>query len=334
MTTYRTKILGTGSYFPKRVLTNDEISKRVDTNHQWIVERTGISERRIGEPGVDIPSYMASQAGKLALEAAGLQPNDIDFILFTTTMGDVPMPNTASYLQLKLGITNGCACVDLNAACTGWTYGFVMADALIKTGAYKNIMVVGADMTSTFNNWDDRNVCILFGDGCGVTILGRAPEGEKDTGVLAQILGGDSTKAEHLTIQVGCSLDPYNETNLKDGSANIRMDGKEVFKAAVKTMASHCEKVLKDAGLTLAEVDWFVPHQANLRIIEAVATRLNGFPIEKTIVNVDRFANTSSATVPTAMDEAIRDGRIKRGQTILVAAFGAGLTSGAAVFKY
>lgn len=332
MATHRTKILGTGRYFPPRVLTNEEISKRVDTNHQWIVERTGICERRIAEPGVDIPSEMAMKAGKIALAEAGLQPNDIDFILFTTTMGDVPMPNTASYLQVKLGITNGCACVDLNAACTGWTYGFVMADALIKTGAYKNIMVVGSDMTSTFNNWDDRGVCILFGDGCGVTILGRAAEGDKSE-VLTQILGGDGTKAAHLTLQVGCSKQPYTVTNLQDGSANISMDGKEVFKAAVKTMASHCEKVLRDAGMTLDQVDWFVPHQANLRIIEAVGTRLN-FPTEKTVINVDRYANTSSATVPTALDEAIRDGRIKRGQTILVAAFGAGLTSGAALFKY
>ena len=176
---YQTKILGTGRYFPSTILTNDDLAKRVDTNHQWIVERTGIHERRIGTPGEDFTSSMAAKAAKIAIEDAGLQPNDIDFILLTTTMGDMQMPNTASFLQVALGITNGCACIDINAACTGYTYGFVMADALIKTGAYKNILVVGSDMTSLFNNWEDRGVCILFGDGAGASVLGRTPEGEK-----------------------------------------------------------------------------------------------------------------------------------------------------------
>ncbi len=326
---YQTKILGTGHYAPPTVLTNDELAKRVDTNHQWIVERTGIHERRIAkrEEG-DIPSGMALKAAKIAIQEAGLQPNDIDFILFTTTMGDMPMPNTASLLQTKLGITNGCACIDMNAACTGFTYGFVFADALVKTGAYQRILVIGADMTSTFNNWDDRGVCILFGDGAGAMVLGRAPSGDSSQ-VYSQILGGDGTKAEHLMMSAGGAAEP-----MKDGMRQIiQMDGKEVFKAAVKTMASHCEKVLADAGVTLDQVDWFVPHQANLRIIEAVGQRLN-FPLEKTIVNVDRYANTSSATVPMAFDEAVRDGRIKRGQLVLVAAFGAGLTSGAFLLRY
>lgn len=329
---YNTKILGTGRYFPPTVLTNDDLAKRVDTNHQWIVERTGIHERRIGTPGVDYTSTMAAAAAKIAIATAGLQPNDIDFILLTTTMGDMQMPNTASFLQVALGITNGCACIDINAACTGFTYGFVMADSLIRTGAYKNILVVGSDMTSLFNNWDDRGVCILFGDGAGAAVLGRAAAGETSQ-VLAQILGGDGTKAEHLILPAGGSKKPFSIEVIQKQEHLLSMDGKEVFKAAVKTMASHCEKVIHDAGVSMDEISWFVPHQANLRIIEAVGTRL-GFPLEKTIINVDKYANTSSATVPTAMDEAIRDGRIKRGQLVLVAAFGAGLTSGAFLFRY
>lgn len=330
---YNTKILGTGRYLPPTILTNDDLAKRVDTNHQWIVERTGIHERRIAkvEDG-DYTSGMGAKAARVAIKEAGLEPNDIDFILFTTTMSDVQMPNSASYLQLELGITNGCACIDMNAACTGFTYGFVMADSLIRSGAYKHILVVGADMTSAFNNWNDRGVCILFGDGSGAVVLGRAPEGEK-SGVLAQILGGDGTKAQHLTLPAGGTRKPLTIEVIQKGEHLIQMDGKEVFKAAVKTMASHCEKVLKDANLTLEQVDWFVPHQANLRIIEAVGTRL-GFPLEKAIINVDKYANTSSGTVPIALDEAIRDGRIKRGHTVMVAAFGAGLTSGAFLFKY
>jgi 3-oxoacyl-[acyl-carrier-protein] synthase-3 len=330
---YQTKILGTGRYLPPTILTNEEISKRVDTNHQWIVERTGIHERRIGkiEDG-DYTSGMAAKAAKIALKESGLQPNDIDFILFTTTMADVPMPNAASFLQVALGITNGCACIDINAACTGFTYGFVMADSLIRTGAYKKILLIGADMTSGFNNWDDRGVCILFGDGAGAAVLGRTPEGEKSQ-LVSQILGGDGTKAQHLILPAGGTKKPLTVEVIQNKENLLVMDGREVFKAAVKTMAAHCETVLKEAEITLDQVDWFLPHQANLRIIEAVATRLN-FPLERTIINVDKYANTSSATVPIALDEAIRDGRIKRGQTVLIAAFGAGLTSGAVLFKY
>lgn len=333
MSTYQTKILGTGRYLPERVMTNQEMSTLVDTNHQWIVERTGIHERRISDREKDeVPSGMAARAGKIAIEAAGLQPNDIDFILFATTLPDMLLPNAASFLQVKLGITNGCACLDVNAACTGWTYAFVLADSLIKSGAYKNILVIGADMTSAFNNWQDRGVCILFGDGCGATVVGRAPAGDKSA-VLAQKLGGDGTKAEHLMIPRGGALLPITEQMLKENTHNLTMNGQEVFKAAVKTMASHCEEVLKEANLTIDQVDWLVPHQANLRIIEAVAKRF-GCPAEKAIVNVQNYANTSSGTVPIALDEAIRDGRIKRGQIVLFAAFGAGLTSGAVLIRY
>ncbi len=332
MTRFQTKILGTGHYVPPRIMTNDEISKLVDTSHQWIVERTGIHERRIADPKVDIPSEMAVKAARNALAAANLQPNDVDLILFSTTFPDMFFPNTATQLQLKLGITNGCGCLDMNAACTGWVYAFTIADAMIRSGMYKNIMVVGSEMTSGFNNWKDRNTCILFGDGCGVTILGRTHEGDT-SGVIAQVLGADATKGEHLMLRGGGAAIPINETNVGTDVQCVVMDGKEVFKSAVKTMAAHCEQLLSDAKMDMAKVDWFIPHQANLRIIEAVANRFN-FPLDRAVVNVDKYANTSSATVPIALDEAIRDGRIKRGQTLMLAAFGAGLTSGGILLKY
>lgn len=330
---FNTKILGTGSYMPEQVLTNDDIAKRVDTNHQWIVERTGIHARRIADISKDeTPSGMAKIATMRALEAANLTPNDIDLILFSSTLADQPMPNAASVLQDKLGITNQCGALDVNAACSGWIYLVPMADAMIKTGMYKHILVVGSEVLSSFNNWDDRNTCILFGDGCGVAILGRAAENE-DSQIYSTVLSSDSTKKDHLTLWAGGSAKRITHEVLNKGENWMTMNGQEVFKAAVKTMASHSEKVVKDAGKTIDDVDWFIPHQANLRIIEAVGNRFN-FPNEKVIVTVDKYANTSSATVPVALDEAIRDGRIKRGDDVLLAAFGAGLTAGAIFLKY
>jgi 3-oxoacyl-[acyl-carrier-protein] synthase-3 len=333
MKLFNTKIMGTGSYMPDKVLTNDDIAKRVDTSHQWIVERTGIHQRRISDVSKDeAPSGMARRATEKALEAANLTPNDIDCILFSSTLADQPMPNAAAVLQEKLGITNHCPTLDVNAACSGWIYLLPMADAMIKTGLYKHILVVGSEMLSSFNNWDDRNTCILFGDGCGVAILGRASENE-DSKFYSSVLSCDSTKKDHLTLWAGGSAKRINVDILTKGEHWMTMNGQEIFKAAVKTMASHCEKVVKDAEMSMQQVDWLIPHQANLRIIEAVGTRFN-FPAEKVIINVDKYANTSSATVPVALDEAIRDGRIKRGDNVLLTAFGAGLTAGAVYLKY
>lgn len=330
---FNTKILGTGSFLPEKILTNNDIAKRVETNHQWIVERTGIHERRIADPSKDeTPSGMAKIATERALEMANLTPNDIDLILFSATIPDHFFPNSACMLQSKLGITNMCGALDVNAACTGWMYLLPMADAMIKTGLYKHILVVGSEMTSSFNNWDDRNTCILFGDGCGVAILGRASENE-DSQVYTTVLSADSTKKDHLSLYAGGAVRRITHEVLEKGENWVTMNGQEVFKSAVKTMASLSERVIQDAGMHMDDVDWFIPHQANLRIIEAVGNRFN-FPPEKVIINVDRYANTSSATVPIALDEAIRAGKIKRGDNILLAAFGAGLTSGAAFLKY
>jgi len=318
---------------PEKVVSNFDIAKRVDTNHDWIVERTGIHTRRISDLSKDeCPSGMAAMATKRALEAANLTPNDIDLILLSSTMADQAMPNTASVLQEKLGITNLCPALDVNAACSGWIYLVPMADAMIKTGLYKHILVVGSEMLSSFNNWDDRNTCILFGDGCGVAILGRASENEESQ-IYSSVLTSDSSKKDHLTLLAGGACKRITHEILEKNEQWMTMNGQEIFKTAVKTMTSHADKVVKDAGMTMEDVDWFIPHQANLRIIEAVGNRYN-IPMQKVIINVDRYANTSSASVPTALDEAIREGKIKRGQNILMAAFGAGLTAGAVFLKY
>ena len=333
MKMFNTKILGTGSYLPDKIVTNDDLSKRIDTSHQWIVERTGIHQRRVSDLGKDeSPSGMAKRAAEKALEAANLTPNDIDLILLSSTLADQPMPNTAAVIQDKLGITNHCPTLDVNAACSGWIYLLPMADAMIKTGLYKHILVIGSEMLSSFNNWDDRNTCILFGDGCGAAILGRASENE-DSKIYSSILSCDSTKKDHLTLWAGGAKKRITKEVLDNNEQWMTMNGQEIFKAAVKTMAAHSERVIKDADLSMADVDWFIPHQANLRIIEAVGQRF-GFPPEKVIVNVDKYANTSSATVPVALDEAIREGKIKRGDNVLLAAFGAGLTAGAVFLKY
>lgn len=333
MKLFNTKILGTGSFLPDKILTNDDIAKRVETNHQWIVERTGIHTRRIADLSKgESPSGMAKFAAEKALEAANLTPNDIDLILLSATLPDQTMPNTASVLQEKLGITNNCPALDVNAACSGWIYLLPMADAMIKTGLYKHILVVGSEMLSSFNNWDDRNTCILFGDACGAAILGRASENEESQ-IYSSVLSSDSTKKDHLTLMAGGACKRITHEVLENNEQWMTMNGQEIYKAAVKTMAAHSDKVIKDSGKTMEDVDWFIPHQANLRIIEAVGSRFN-FPPEKVVINVDKYANTSSATIPVALDESIRSGKIKRGDNILFAAFGAGLTAGAVFLKY
>lgn len=330
---FRTKILGTGSFLPDQIITNHDLSQRIETNHNWIVERTGIHERRVGNLSKDeSPSGMAKNASLKAITAANLTVNDIDLILFSATLPDQTMPNTAAVLQHKLGISNHCPTLDVNAACSGWIYLIPMADAMIKTGLYKHILVVGSEMLSAFNNWDDRNTCILFGDGCGAAVLGRASENDSSE-IFSSILSCDSSKKDQLTLMAGGACKRITHEVLNNNEQWMTMNGQEVFKAAVKTMASHAEKVVKDAGLKMDTIDWFIPHQANLRIIEAVGNRFN-IPADKVIINVDKYANTSSASVPIALDEAIKDGRIKRGDNLLLATFGAGLTAGAVCLKY
>lgn len=333
MQTYNAIIKGTGNYHPEKVMTNDDLAKMVDTSDEWITQRTGIKERRIGSvENEEFPSGMAEHAAREAIKNAGLTPDDIDLILFSVTLPDMLFPNTASQLQTRLGISNQCACLDFNAACTGWVYGLQMVNSLVQTGVYKNALLVGCEMTSTFNNWEDRSTCVLFGDGCGATVISRD---EENTGAMIfdSILGCDSSKSMALALPKGGSKEPITHEVLEKKEQYISMDGQVVFKAAVKTMSSHCATLLERNNLTLDDIDWFIPHQANLRIIETSAKLLN-FPMERVIQTVQKYANTSSASIPAALHEAVMDGRVKRGQTILVAAFGAGLTSGAALIKF
>ena len=253
-------------------------------------------------------------------------------IIFSVTLPDMLFPNTASQLQRKLGIETQCACMDINAACTGWVYGLTVANSLIQTGVYKNVLVVGTEMTSAFNNWEDRSSCILFGDGSGATILSRS-EDENGPAIVDSVLSCDASKDESLILYKGGSKAAITHEVLDNREQFVTMDGQVVFKNAVKTMSRHCATLLERNNLTTQDIDWFIPHQANLRIIETTAKLLN-YPMDKVICNVEKYANTSSASIPIALTEAIEDGRIKRGQTLLFAAFGAGLTSGATLIKF
>ncbi len=333
MKNYEVKVLGTGMYAPKKIVTNVDLEQIVETNDQWIFERTGIRERRIcSTEGGEFPTDMAYHATLDALKASGLNPNDIDLILFASVTPDVKLPNSATILQVKLGITNNCACLDIAAACSGFVYGFNMASAMIKTGMIKNALVIGSEMLSREVNWKDRNTCILFGDGCGVAIIGRAEEGSSSK-VYSSVLSADGTGGEFFDQPVGGAVTPITATHLNEGTHYMQMKGKEMFKVATRTLAENAHKVISEAGLELKDVNWVVPHQANIRIIETTA-KLIGMDMEKMIVNIDRYGNTSAATVPIAFHEAIADGRIKRGDIVLFDAFGAGLTAGATLIKY
>jgi 3-oxoacyl-[acyl-carrier-protein] synthase-3 len=333
MQNHEVKILGTGMYAPKKVVTNFDLEKIVETNDQWIFERTGIKERRIcSTEGGEFPTDMALYATRDALKAANLQPNDIDFIIFASVTPDVKLPNSACILQVKLGITNNCTCLDISVACSGFVYGVNMANSFIKTGLAKNVLVVGSEMLSREVNWKDRNSCILFGDGCGVAILGRAETGSESK-IYSTILNSDGTGGEFFDQPVGGAVTPITADHILEGSHFMQMKGKEMFKVATRTLAENGRKVLEMAGLTKEDINWVVPHQANIRIIETTANLLD-MSMEKMIVNIDKYGNTSAATVPIAFHEAVTDGRIKRGDIVLFDAFGAGLTAGATLLKY
>ena len=330
---YQTKILGTGTYLPERIMTNFDLEKMVDTNDQWIYERTGIKARRICNPeGGEFPTDMAEKATWQALRTAGLEPNDIDMIIFASVTPDYKLPNSASVLQQKLGITNKCTAFDIATACSGFVYGVNMADSFIKTGMAKNVLVVGSEMLSREVNWKDRSICILFGDGCGVAIVGQAEEGESSK-IHSSHLGTDGSGGHFFNQPVGGAVTPIEAHHLKEESHYMLMKGGEMFKVATRTLADNARVCLEKAGMGLEDIDWVVPHQANIRIIETTAKLLK-LPMEKMITNIEHYGNTSAATVPIAFHEAIEDGRIKRGDTVLFDAFGAGLTFGATLLTY
>lgn len=332
---YRSKIIACGSYHPENIVTNFDLEKKMDTSDKWIKERTGISARRIASDDM-CPSDMAYHATKTAIEQSGLDVNDIDLILFSITYSEQSFPNTASALQKKLGITNNCPCLDINAACTGWMYGLDMADTYIKSGKYKNILLVGGEKPSTFLNWDDRNTAILFGDGCGVIVLARADESAGDKSAFHQIqLECNSKYHGDLALQNGGGLKPFTKADFTDKNYpfDMYMNGKIIFKEAVRTMGRLSKNVLQEENLIINDIDWLIPHQANMRIIETLSKTLEFNP-DKILNNIADYGNTSSATIPTVLFEGIESGKIKRGDKILMTSFGAGLTSAAAVLTY
>lgn len=317
------RILGTGSYLPEKILTNVDLEKMVDTTNEWIIERTGIQRRHIAAQH-ESALTMAEQAAQVAMNAAGMKSHDIDMIIIATTTPERMFPSTACLLQEKLGIA-GCPAFDLNsAACAGFVYGISIADQFIRSGTVKNALVIGSEVMSKIVDWNDRNTCVLFGDGAGAVVLGASSE----PGILSTHLHADGTHKDVLTlpISIGKPMDVEQELFIK-------MTGNQLFKLAVNILADLFDETLKANGIDKSKIDWLVPHQANIRIIQAMAKSLD-LPLDRVTITLPDQGNTSSASIPLALDKAIRDGRIQRGELLLLEAFGGGLTWGSALVKY
>ena len=327
---YRTRIAGTGSFLPEKILTNHDLEKLVETNHDWIVERTGIHRRHIVAAG-ESTSDLALRAAKGALADAKMSAQDLDCILFCTVTPDQPMPSTACFLQTKLGCRNIMS-VDLNAACTGFLYGLTIADQMIRTGFYKNILVIGAESLSRYLNYKDRETCILFGDAAGAWICSRTSEDDPNV-IMTSHLHAEGSLADLLMLEAGAAKMPMTHEILDNSAQFMKMKGREIFKNAVRTMAVTCKEALTATNTPLEKIDWLIPHQANLRIIEAVADQFE-FPKEKVILSVHETGNTSAASIPTAFQMGREEGKIQRGQLLLLTAFGAGLTSGSMILRF
>jgi len=322
VTDRRTIIRSVGSYLPARVMTNDDLSKIVETSDEWIQQRTGIKQRHIAAEGENT-SDLAAAAGRKALENAGLTPDDIDLIIVATTTPDMTFPATAAVVQQKLGMHHGAA-FDIQAVCSGFVYAVATADSYLKNGLGKRALVIGAETASRLLDWTDRTTCVLFGDGAGAAVMEMAKPGE-ERGVLATALRSDGQHWNKLYVDGGVSSTRT--------VGHVRMEGKEVFKHAVGMITDVVYKVLEDTGHTIDDLDWFVPHQANKRIIDGAGVKL-GLPPEKVIVTVDRHANTSAASVPLALHTAVADGRIKRGDLVMIEAMGGGFTWGASLIRW
>ena len=330
---FASRMSGIGSAFPARRMTNTDISKLVETNDEWIHERTGIRERRIADPlnPAEHNSSLGLQAAIRAMEMAGKRVEDIDFIIYATCSPDTLVPSTACWLQKKLGAKRAGA-IDINAACSGFVYGVAMADQFVKSGMYKTILVLGAEVLSPYLDWTDRGTCILFGDGAGAAVIEQCNK-DSPSRILSSHLGADGDLWELFYIPAGGSAMEVTKDVIDQKLHKMKMKGREIFKVAVKTLSDYAVTALEANNLKIQDLDWVVPHQANLRIIEAVAKRLD-FPMDRVIVNVDRHGNTSAGTVPTALDEAVRDGRVKPGHTVLLDVFGAGLTYGSILMRW
>ncbi len=325
----RSRIIGTGSAVPARIMTNADLEKLVDTSDEWVTTRTGISERRICSVGEDTAT-LAEKASLQALEAARLDPMDLDLILVATITPSLPFPATACLLQERLDARRAAA-LDVSAACSGFIYGLAVADNFIRTGMYRNILLVGSETLSILTDWNDRNTCVLFADGAGAVVL-QSQEGER--GILSTHLYSDGSQWELLMAPGGGARCPVTPEVLEKRLNKIKMaNGNEVFRIAVRAMEDACVASLKQNHLEVAEVDVLVPHQANARIIQALTHRLS-IPPEKVIANIARYGNTSAASVPLALDEAVRMGKIYEGNLVLLVAFGGGLTWGSAVVRW
>lgn len=327
---YRTRIAGTGSYLPEKVLSNFDLEKLVDTNDQWIRERTGIERRHIAADD-EVTTDLAYKATLKALAAAGKQPSDLDMIIFCTVTGDQVMPASACVLQAKLGCKS-IAAFDLSAACSGFIYGLSVADNFIRAGMHKTILVIGAEIIHRYVNYKDRETCILFGDAAGAFVVERAQEGDSNI-IMSTHLKAEGSLGDLFVLPAGGSKIPFTQEVLDRGDQYLRMKGREIFKNAVRTMSACSQEALEYNKVNLSEVSWLVPHQANWRIMEAVADHFD-FPKDRVVSIVHEMGNTSAATIPVAFDTAVQDGRIQRGQLILLTAFGAGLTAGSCLLKF
>lgn len=329
VTSFRATISGTGHYVPSRVLTNYELETMVDTNHQWIVERTGIYERRIASPE-ETTSDMAAHAARQALESAGISAQDLDLIIVGTVTPDMPLPSTAMFLQQKLCARPNCPGFDLSAACAGFIYGLSIADQFVRSGQAKHVLVVGVELLSRILNWNDRKTCVLFGDGAGAVVVSRSEDANR--GIISTHLYADGSLADALLIPAGGSKQPTSNETVSEKLHYVKMAGQELFKFAVKSLASATLEAITSGGLSPEQIDWVIPHQANIRILEGVAKR-SGIPPEKFFINIQKYGNTSSASVPIALDEAIRSGVAKPGQSVVLCALGGGVAWGSALVR-
>lgn len=322
----RVGIIGTGSYVPERILTNNDLAKIVDTNDEWITTRTGIRERRIASDD-EATSDLAFKAAEKAIIDAGIDKNEIELIIVATMTQDHLTPSTAALVQDKLGIK--AAAFDVSAACTGFIYGFTAGYSFIKAGIYKKVLVIGAETMSRVTDWEDRGTCILFGDGAGAVVLGEVETG----GFLASHLAADGSGACELIVPAGGSRKAATAETIENREVYLKMNGREVFKFAVKAFPESVENVLTQQNLTADDIDIFIPHQANVRIIEAIAKRFKQ-PLDKFFVNLHKYGNTSGASIPIALDEASKEGRFKKGDKIVATGFGGGLTYGSILFEW
>lgn len=321
-------VLGLGTAVPGKVLTNHDLEELVDTSDEWILTRTGIRERRILAPGEKSLDIVIPAARK-AIEESGLHPSEINGVIFCTYTPDYIMPASACLLQGELGIGSG-LCYDLNAACTGFVYGMQVGWATIRSGLAKNILLVGADFNSMVTDYSDRGTCILFGDGAGAVVLGQVEEG---SGILGNSAGVDGAAWEYLKLPAGGCAHPINKSNVESPDRFIQMNGREVFKFAVRAFNEALEKAAEDAGIEPSEVDLLIPHQANIRIIQSAMDRF-GFDAERVVINIEKYGNTSAGSIPLALETARQEGKLRKGMTCALVAFGGGLTHGATILRW